>query len=389
MFLRLSLITMLGFLSACGGHQTDGFVGRSWSENMRQLGIYPIYPPREDFQVGDVYLSPTSPERAAELDREGRVMPLAVWLSSLDLRKAINSFYVNRPEFPKTSDAVAAAIKQQAEDGHKVVGQPTGDANMFTKTTPANRLRLVGFPEFLSASYRGGNLGAFIPAEGFLLGLGFGAEDVESVTFKVPAAESFGLPAPLVLSSLVDRSGKLNLKEIKNVTPESLPAYIPSGQQDKSGTLPKKFYIAVVTEVFYARTIDISTGFKSSFAAKAKADVPASLAGSNAATLLGAPATSGGQGNATAADNSPEAVARKLAAAQAAALPDRTTPGVAVSFVSASASGLSMRRTFERPVAIGWRGVELEVELETLMVKGVAPRSSGLGPLDAPVLFMN
>ncbi len=239
MFMRFSCAAMLLLLSACGGQQ-NGFVGRSWSENMRELGIYPIYPPREDFQVGDLFLSPTSPERAAEFDQDGRVMPLAVWLASLDLRKVIDNFYVNRPEFPKTSDAVAAAIKQQGEDGHKVVGQPTGDTNMFIKTTPANRLRLVGFPEFLSASYRGGNLGAFIPAEGFLLGLGFGAEDVESVTFKVPAAESFGLPAPLVLSLLVDEAGELNLKEIKGVKTESLPLYIPAGQPDGGGARPRR-----------------------------------------------------------------------------------------------------------------------------------------------------
>ena len=39
-----------------------GYVQQKWSKNLRQLGIVPVFPPREDFFVGDIYASKYNPE---------------------------------------------------------------------------------------------------------------------------------------------------------------------------------------------------------------------------------------------------------------------------------------------------------------------------------------
>lgn len=41
---------------------------RNWVNNMSQLGIIAIYPPREDVQVGDVYVFPYDP--TGDLEKE-------------------------------------------------------------------------------------------------------------------------------------------------------------------------------------------------------------------------------------------------------------------------------------------------------------------------------
>jgi len=56
-----------------------------------------------------------------------------------------------------------------------------------------NRLRLVGFPEFTTASFSQQDLAALIPIEAMSAGLNVSATNVEKVTVKVPAAESYSI----------------------------------------------------------------------------------------------------------------------------------------------------------------------------------------------------
>lgn len=60
--LALSIILSVN-LGSCTSDPIKPFeVQQRWSKNMRQLGIVPVFPPREDFFVGDVYLTSYDPD---------------------------------------------------------------------------------------------------------------------------------------------------------------------------------------------------------------------------------------------------------------------------------------------------------------------------------------
>ena len=48
------------FACGCSTFHT-GDVYREWTSRMGELGIYPVFPPREDISVGDAYLLPMHP----------------------------------------------------------------------------------------------------------------------------------------------------------------------------------------------------------------------------------------------------------------------------------------------------------------------------------------
>src|SRR5712691_1528623 len=49
-------------LSGCASNKSKyGSVYREWSSRMSEMGIFPVYPPREDIVVGDVYALPLHP----------------------------------------------------------------------------------------------------------------------------------------------------------------------------------------------------------------------------------------------------------------------------------------------------------------------------------------
>lgn len=59
-FIVISTCTAL-VLGCSASKPKPGLIAKQWSDNTRQLGISPIYPPRERFEPGDIYLAVTVP----------------------------------------------------------------------------------------------------------------------------------------------------------------------------------------------------------------------------------------------------------------------------------------------------------------------------------------
>lgn len=49
------------FMINLGCNYDQGRVYKKWTNTMAQLGIYPVFPPKEDIQVGDVWALPVHP----------------------------------------------------------------------------------------------------------------------------------------------------------------------------------------------------------------------------------------------------------------------------------------------------------------------------------------
>ena len=84
-----------------------------WTKTLRQLGIAPTYPPREDVFVGDIYLSsynPNSKKTQRKFEHGDLSIGIEPRWSHVDLQKILESAYDSRYEFPATPDTYSAIV---------------------------------------------------------------------------------------------------------------------------------------------------------------------------------------------------------------------------------------------------------------------------------------
>lgn len=329
-------------VSCLGEHQALSSVHRlrdDWTQALSDLGVVPVYPPREDVKVGDVFVATCDPSSvsnacnvlAADPGRPTNgsesaqpATELAARWFTLDVDKKLKEDYAKRMTPPATPLADLTASSAGP------VLQPQ-DANLYSEGV-TDRLRIVGFPEFAAGSAFGADLNAVIPAEALSAALVVNGSKNESVTIKVPSAESYSLPSDIVMTELfqcTEQSCRLKPAYLKN-----LPL-IPYARNDPE----KKRFLRVITEVYYARALDVEIGSNSVFGAAAKANLPVN--------------SSNPQDDLTKRVSDLNTMLNSLNAGK--------TPGGSVSVIAASQSGVTLRRVWERPVAIGVRGVFVTV----------------------------
>jgi hypothetical protein len=274
----------------CGCGLGPGQVTKQWSESMLQLGIVPVFPPREDVYVGDIYVYPFDPDgklaQKAFDKGDSRIGTNPRWTSidaappsgdvmietGLDssnpriLLTLLDTTYRQRPTWPCTPTQYAQMLSGNLESTSVFLEPIAGSSQVFKEDDPVNRLRIVGFPEFLSATFSKGDLSALIPAEAVKVAIAGAYNKAKSVTVHIPAAESYSLPSDKLYEFLVDKT--------QTQTPESsiilneyfrkhLALFSTKGFEDLN---PKKvkgdetqyLWLRVITEVYYAQVMDIS-----------------------------------------------------------------------------------------------------------------------------------
>jgi hypothetical protein len=294
----------------------------------------------------------------------------------------------------------------------------SGDScNIFTdnEKTKMRRMRIVGFPTFLSTTITQGNLSAFVPVEAFSAALGLDFGDIEKVSVNVPVAESVGLPAIRALE-LAERSfssaanGLCGAKDNDGNPTGHIRALLPDGQR-VDGKLPTRFHAVVVSEVFYTRAIEISIETQQSFGLGARLKPLAPSGGGTAAQAAQAgqqaaaqtqsgeqqsgeqngqengqqngqqsPQTGGGGTHQQAVPGAVETLDRVKKSISD--LP--SAPGGSLQIVSVSDGNVGMRRMFDRPIAIGYRGLSLDIETATCDVVGGTPANTKLPKINEP-----
>lgn len=322
-----------------------------------------------------------------------------------------------------------------------------------------NRLRLVGFPEFATASFTKGDLSALIPIEAFSLGLNASSAKVSSVTVKIPAAESYGVPISALIGKDVTREAiddaqeevgnaqaqyeevlttieelKAAISEVALALAEELDEETRSGLEfeldrhrgdldtaqtdlermcevlitaqttlnamlsadrlvsisaNKNYELNTKvheairfqfadtqaqrrsngfIYLRVPTEVFYARALDVSVFYANSYGVRSQLALIQETQGTPAPT---ADAADGSPTQASAVRSSASTGAQLLQSVEASLGRTMTVPGGSVQLIGFNETSVGLRRVFDRPVAIGFRGITLKVDLKSGIVKSV------------------
>lgn len=80
-FRLMSGYGVIGLFAACNSPMPDGYVSDQWSSQMAQFSIVPVFPPRADLQVGDIYLS--CDDATADGSKIIKHDHSVVWLASL------------------------------------------------------------------------------------------------------------------------------------------------------------------------------------------------------------------------------------------------------------------------------------------------------------------
>ena len=242
----------------------------------------------------------------------------------------------------------------------------------------ANRMRLVAFPEFSTASFSQGDLSALVPIEAMGLGLNISRSSIDRVSVKVPAAESYGISVKALLEAVLQKGvpqpnvgGRVLLSDdMQKMVPYATIVANPSACQTEAkrqqdGSTKQKIYFRVISEVFYARALDIALFSADSFGVSAQVADPirpigALTAGEDTSQLP----------EMTAASLDVESLDSATATNLLTRLQNRLgmtrqIPGGSIQIVNYSDRSIGLRRVFDRPIAIGFRGVNLAYDLDS------------------------
>lgn len=368
-------------LSGCANKFGPGQLARDWSCKMREMQIAPIFPPREDVQVGDIYwlstVASTDARAYCQPQETKDYLPLPVHLGYVpEVMRAAKAHYEARPDFPKTTP-VAGKVSIDAKGGTSIDFTPAGTGaieskdGLFTSGT-ANRTRVVGFPDFLSVSIDRASLGAILPVQGVFTPLGISLEDVEEASISIPVAESYGVPLQTAMEAIPAARNSSLCKLVKSVTGEQKQAGVP----------------VLVYEVFYTRAIDVSITSKRAVALSLARD----RQGAEAAALPATPSSG------TGAPTSPPSAGVAASQAQIDAVTQGVTkilearnnvPGVTFAAEQGRSATINMRRIFDRPVAIGYRSTVLQALQDAksdACAFAAAPGSNGVAPTGPTIL---
>ncbi|BCL91164.1 hypothetical protein MAFF211479_08650 [Ralstonia solanacearum] len=305
------------------------------------------------------------------LSTTASIPPLGVYLVSLDVKQALIDNYGKRPEFPLTSASAPAG-------------------SVFDPPARQQRLKTVAFPFFLRATATGADIGALVPADGLPLKAGIQFDAVKSASVTVSSAESYAAPWS-ALGSRILSGGKLAIPVAgQTADPATTLAMLKAIAISPDGKPSNTVDVTVVSEVFYARSFDVTLHVDSSAAVAAGMGVHGTLPGASsvaattaknvAAAAVGASTPAASAPAASAPASAPTAIdAASAAAAQQAGLQDQAlsrvpaAPGVTIGWSTQANGNIGLRRTYDRPIAIGYRGVRYRVDLASGNFVSVAP----------------
>lgn len=347
--IKVAVAFCIVLLVGCAAPTGSGQVARAWSCKIREMQIRPLFPPREDFHVGDLYWL----DKVAESDASGycrsekEFLPLSLHVAYFaEVMRQADAYYKSRPDFPRTSTSVGTVTIGTTGI---VITPSSQNTDVSTSTTlftvgAANRTRLVGFPDFLSVKVDKLSLGAIIPIQGAFTPFGLSAEDIGEASISIPVAESYEVPIDMAVTAIKPSMKICNLKSYVGT----------SNGVEESG----QFHL--VTAVYYTRVIDINIQSKSALAlgsARDRENATTTTLPAITATGIATPGvvSTSPQTSVTFAqiDGAVSGMLQILAARN-------SVPGVSLAYERGRSSTISMRRIFDRPVAIGFRSVVVE-----------------------------
>lgn len=332
-------------LTACSAIP-QGDLRDKYAETVRNIGLTPVYPPREDFQVGDVIHVSYDPKDRDNLDKYQRT-----WLGSLtSVMNVANGYLASRINFPD-SDTIEDGAKTQIK-----ADQDDLSSGRVTLDDGARRsLPIVSFPSVSGAASTAGSLGGY----GFLRSFGLALGRNESVSLDFGDTRAFGLP-----DGGIAIDGQYEQEFRGKVCGSKLELFL---QKDEFGQLARTTngntvsacpkgrtcLVMIVTRTFLTRTLTYNYT-SAAIARAALNDLRGPAPGGNTTPLplpgnLDVNVTLGPDADASQLDT---LVGGLTTAVQEARTDGKPTNGL--NFVGIQGNGMVFQRVFRKPVAIAY-----------------------------------
>lgn len=344
----------LPLLAACSA-QPGPDIAKNYLTTVRDLQLSPIYPPREEFQVGDVYFIENDPKDINDITSTRRF-----WLGAIEnVLKLSNDYLSSRinyvdSDLNKKKDAFE--IKPPQNDLRTgIVSLADGERRS---------LPLVSFP---SVSGRASTAGAF-GGYGFVRSFGLAFGQNESVDLDFGDTRAFGLP-PGALA--IDESYQPAFR--RHICPVMQSEIVQRLDKDKNPVLEnghpvfdyecsegKDCQVLIVTRTILTRSIDFT--YSNAQIARLALNRLTSEPPDTPTALplpgnLNLDITIGPDSSGEGLDKLVTGLTTAIDSAQGNGANANETS--ALSFAGINGRGLTFRRTFRKPVAIAWEGYEV------------------------------
>ncbi len=354
-----------------------GQVFDQWGSRLREMGMTSVVPPKEDIRVGDIMAMGYNPQEVLKGGQGASVRLFSIsskW-GSLDVDDNLRRQYGARSSWPE--------------------GQGSEES----------RPHIVSLTSLSSVDYTGHGLGALVPTEMAPLITGWAGSAEMGITMRVASAESYSLDVPAMLGLIMEESSADTQRRyfVRQPYRDGLRFIADSGN---------RVWLQVINEVLYARTVDIAVRITGERAPADEVTAAELAMVASAAQPQPSPQPSAQEGQAEAAAAPTEAATPAQAAPSGAgalavskldpiygaylradAINDifresdaYEYPGGFTRFVSVTDESMSLRRTWDPGLAIGVRGITLEVDAETGEVLRAGPMGLALRQLNEPVL---
>jgi len=388
-----------------------------WSSPAASMGIIPIMPPSEDVRVGDMYVYSFNPDVSSSSLRGQGVLSYSPRWGTLNLLEELEQEYQLRPDWPKTPDAyIQIAGESEGREWPEPVS--TQNTSIFARDSVTDRLRNIGISEFSTYTLTEGDADALVPTEAINLVLGSAWNDDKILTIRMNSGETYSLGLQRVIEAALGDSEK--------------GAALQSPYRDHLALLADphsdSVWIRILSDVIYIRSMDFIIQSESGFEEdeEASADEFVSEVEETVevvkVVVVEAPEEAGSEADAEAAEGETaegETEAGEEADADAGQADEEETPveiiqtvteeipdhvldpayaafvranainelliesdsddlpGGFLRFVSITDDSVTIRRVWQRGLAVGVRGLTLEVD----KITGEVLRSGNMGSM--------
>ncbi len=229
---------------------TEDAMVSAWNQSVRKLGIRPLFPPQEDFNVGDILAVVAAydetPGNPREIGPDGSIVGKSVRIGHLSLEE----LGYQPSERPIFSDTVLE------EDGKIKLQQST-----ITPNPPAGPIDIsyVSFPKLDMAgeTARNAAVSQFSASRTAL----------ETELLNIPIAETYGVPMINAITALSNWcKSKDNAGACDDQTIRKILAYGVTNEVINSvdGRFPYRLQILLVTQVYITRSLNFRSGLNAS-----------------------------------------------------------------------------------------------------------------------------
>ncbi len=362
--------------------------GREWDDSVGNMGVAAIVPPSEDVRVGDIYVYAFNPDFpvANGSDRRGGGLSISPRWASLNLLQELEQEYKLRPAWPKTPDAYFQ-ISNDPENREWPEPRSAENQSIFAEDSVTDRLRIMGVPEFSSITLTDGDLNAIVPTEAINLVFGSAWSDDKAITIRLNATETYSLGLQKVIEAALEY----------NALGSALKTPYRNHLDLVSDPLADAVWVRILSDVIYVRSIDIIIQSQAAFKPDEEANANEFVAEMEETVAVTEAETSATAEEDERQDTAVQTVVEVIpdhsldpaytAFVRANAINEiliesdvDNLPGGYLRLISVTDDSVTVRRVWQRGLAIGARGLTLEVDKAT----GQIIRSSNMGRMSLP-----